>query len=71
MYAVMDDAQDQDIKCLREQVRLQQGTLDSLKSMIEGLNHELRLRDIRIAELEKKKATLLKRVQERGAGTRR
>jgi len=63
----MDDAagaSDYQLKWLREQLRLLQGTIDYLEAMVEGLNYELRVRDIRIKELEKHNATLLKRLEE-------
>lgn len=58
------DDRDDRIKWLEEQVRLMQGTIDSVESIVEGLEYELRVRDIRIKELEKENALLRKRLEE-------
>jgi hypothetical protein len=58
------DERDCRIKWLEEQVRLMQGTIDYVESVVEGLNYELRVRDIRIGELQKENALLRKRLEE-------
>ncbi len=58
------DDRDYRIKWLEEQVRLMQGTIDYVESIVEGLNYELRVRDIRIKELEDDNALLRKRLEE-------
>lgn len=52
------------IELLEEQVRLLRGTIDYLEATVEGLNYELRVRDIRIEELRTENAALLKRLEE-------
>lgn len=58
------DGRDYQIKWLEEQVGFLKGTIDYLESMVSGLRYELRVRDIRIDELQKENATLLKRLEE-------
>jgi transposase len=58
------DDRDYRIKWLEEQVGFLKGTIDYLESMVSGLQYELRVRDIRIDELRKENATLLKRLEE-------
>jgi len=58
------DDRDYRIEWLEEQVRLMQGTIDYVESVVEGLQYELHARDIRIKELEHENATLLKRLEE-------
>ena len=52
------------VRWLEEKVRLMQGTIDYVESMVEGLNYELRVRDFRIRELEQENARLRKRLEE-------
>jgi transposase len=58
------DDRDYRIQWLEEQVRLLRGTIDGLEGIVAGLNYELRVRDIRIEELQKENAALLKRLEE-------
>lgn len=58
------DDRDGRVRMLEEQIRLLQGTIDYLEATVEGLNYELRVRDIRIEELQKENAALLKRLDE-------
>lgn len=52
------------VRWLEEKVRLMQGTIDYVESMVEGLNYELRVRDFRIRELEQENTRLRKRLEE-------
>lgn len=58
------DERDYQVKWLEEKVRLMQGTIDYVESIVSGLHYELRVRDIRIKELEKENALLRKRLEE-------
>jgi transposase len=55
---------DYQVRWLEEKVRLMQGTIDYVEAMVEGLNYELRVRDIRIRELEQENRRLRKRLEE-------
>ena len=54
------DDRDYRIKWLEEQVGFLKGTIDYLESMVDGLHYELRVRDIRIDELQKENRTGLR-----------
>src|SRR5690242_10412706 len=58
------DDRDYRIKWLEEQVRLLQGTIHHFEARVEGLRYELRVRDVRIEELQKENALLRKRLEE-------
>lgn len=58
------DGRDYQITWLNEQIGHLKGTIDYLESIVGGLNYELRVRDIRIEELQKQNAALLKRLDE-------
>ena len=58
------DDRDYRIQWLEEQVRLTQQTVDYVESIVEGLQYELRVRDVRIDELEQENATLRQRLEE-------
>jgi hypothetical protein len=58
------DGGDYRVEWLEEKVRLMRGTIDYVESMVEGLEYELRVRDIRIRDLEKENALLRKRLEE-------
>ena len=58
------DDRDYRIEWLEEQVRLTQQTVDYVESIVEGLQYELHVRDIRIKELEDENALLRKRLEE-------
>jgi hypothetical protein len=55
---------DYQVKWLEEKVRLMQGTIDYVESVVEGLQYELRVRDLRIGELEQENRRLRKRLEE-------
>lgn len=54
------------IERLEEELASLKGTIDYLEATVDGLNYELRVRDIRIEELRKENDTLLKRLEEQG-----
>ncbi len=62
----MDDAPASEyrLKHLEEQLRLQQGTIARLEATVSGLHYQLRMRDIRIDDLEKQNQTLRQRLEE-------
>jgi len=55
---------DYQVRWLEEKVRLMQGTIDYVESVVEGLQYELRVRDFRIRELEQENRRLRKRLEE-------
>src|SRR5215204_6115815 len=55
---------DYQVRWLEEKVRLMQGTIDYVESVVEGLRYELRVRDFRIRELEQENRRLRKRLEE-------
>ena len=58
------DGRDYRIKWLEEQLRHMRGTIECLDALVQGLNYELRVRDIRIHELREENALLCKRLEE-------
>ena len=58
------DEREYQIKRLTEEVRQHRGTINYLEALVEGLQYELHMRDIRIKELEKENALLCKRLEE-------
>src|SRR4051812_7588590 len=62
---------DYGVKRLEEQLRLERGTIDYLEALVEGLQYELHVREIRLKEKDKHIAELEQRVpelSERAAG---
>lgn len=55
---------DYQVRRLEEKVRLMQGAIDYVESMVEGLQYEPRVRDSRIRELEQENRTLRRRPEE-------
>jgi 16S rRNA C967 or C1407 C5-methylase (RsmB/RsmF family) len=59
-----DDERDLRIKWLERQIGELHGTLHFMEAKVDGLEYELRVRDIRIEELTKENALLRKRLEE-------
>lgn len=59
-----DEHREYQVKWLEEEVRLQRGTIDYLESLVEGLQYELRVREIRLKEKGRRIAELEQRVRE-------
>jgi hypothetical protein len=58
------DDRDLRIRHLEEQLRWERVTLDSIHAMVDGLQYELHMRDLRIEELRKENERLRKRLEE-------
>ena len=58
------DGRTYEVKHLEEQLRLERGTIDYLEALVEGLQYELHVREIRLKEKDKRIAELEQRVRE-------